>query len=147
MNAWTNRRRAWITVIAVIVGMGVSKVAIAHKGLLTLQNDPKQWVMPNGNYSGWNYSALDQINLSNVRNLTMAWSLQLGVLDAHEASPLVIGNTMFIATPDGRQYVAIIGSQLGPNTRVTPDAAADADIRYRRSGATLYVFALPRAVR
>ena len=46
--------------------------------------------------------------------------------------------------PDGRQYVAIISSQLGANTQVKPDAAADADIRFRRSGATLYVFALPR---
>lgn len=81
MNVSTNRGRAWIAVLAVIISFGVSKVATAHKGLLNLQNDPKQWVMPNGNYSGWNYSALDQINLSNVRNLTMAWSLQLGILD------------------------------------------------------------------
>ena len=46
--------------------------------------------------------------------------------------------------PDGRQYVAIIGSQLGANTQVKVDAPADSDARFRRSGATLYVFALPR---
>ena len=37
------------------------------------------------------------------------------------------------------------GEQLGANTRVAADAAPDADIRFRRSGATLYVFALPRS--
>ena len=87
--------------------LGISGVTLAHKGLITLQNDPKQWVMPNGNYAGWNYSALDQINLTNVQNLTMAWSFQLGILDTHEASPLVIGNTMYIATPKPNYIYAL----------------------------------------
>ena len=101
MSALTNRGRVWVVVLTVMFVLGVSSVTLAHQGLLTLQKDPKQWVMPNGNYSGWNYSGLDQINLSNVQNLTMAWSMQLGILDAHEASPLVIGNTMYLASPYG----------------------------------------------
>jgi alcohol dehydrogenase (cytochrome c) len=56
------------------------------------------------------------------------------------------GSPISYQGPDGRQYVAIISSQLGANTRVAADAPADADIRFRRSGATLYVFALPRGV-
>jgi PQQ-dependent dehydrogenase (methanol/ethanol family) len=47
--------------------------------------------------------------------------------------------------PDGRQYVAMISGQLGANERITTDTAANADARFRRSGNTLYVFALPRA--
>jgi alcohol dehydrogenase (cytochrome c) len=54
------------------------------------------------------------------------------------------GSPISYMGPDGRQYVAIIGSQLGGNTQVQANAAADADARFRRSGATLYVFALPR---
>src|SRR5712691_6628320 len=107
VGASTNRSRVWITVLTVILGLGVSGVTVGHQGLLNLQKDPKQWVMPNGNYSGWNYSALDQINLSNVQNLTMAWSLQLGILDAYEASPLVIGNTMYIVTPKPNYVYAL----------------------------------------
>jgi hypothetical protein len=34
---------------------------------------------------------------------------------------------------------------LGANERITTDTAANADARFRRSGNTLYVFALPRA--
>jgi PQQ-dependent dehydrogenase (methanol/ethanol family) len=94
-------------VVALVVLLGLTQTATAHKGLQALQTDPKQWVMPNGNYSGWNYSALDQINLSNVQNLTMAWSLQLGILDTFEASPLVIGDTMYIATPKPNYIYAL----------------------------------------
>jgi len=97
----------WIAALTITFGLGISGVALGHQGLLALQKDPKQWAMPNGNYSGWNYSALDQINLSNVQNLTMAWSLQLGILDAHEASPLVIGNTMYIVTPKPNYVYAL----------------------------------------
>ncbi|PYS39467.1 MAG: PQQ-dependent dehydrogenase, methanol/ethanol family [Acidobacteria bacterium] len=107
MSALTNRGRVWVVVLTVMFVLGVSSVTLAHQGLLTLQKDPKQWVMPNGNYSGWNYSGLDQINLSNIQNLTMAWSMQLGILDAHEASPLVIGNTMYIVTPKPNYVYAL----------------------------------------
>ena len=99
--------RVRIVIFAIIVGLGISGVTLGQQGLLNLQKDPKQWVMPNGNYSGWNYSSLDQINISNVQNLSMAWSLQLGILDAHEASPLVIGNTMYIVTPKPNYVYAL----------------------------------------
>ena len=86
MSASRNRSRVWIAVFTVLIGLAVSRITNGQS-ILTLQNDPKQWVMPNGNYSGWNYSGLDQINLSNVQNLTMAWSMQLGILDAHDGPP------------------------------------------------------------
>ena len=107
MGVSTNCNKLWVAVLTVIFGLGVPSVTQGHQGLLALQKDPKQWVMPNGNYSGWNYSALDQINLSNIQNLTMAWSMQLGILDAHEASPLVIGNTMYIVTPKPNYVYAL----------------------------------------
>ncbi|MGV8839928.1 MAG: hypothetical protein ACWA6X_06445, partial [Bauldia sp.] len=48
--------------------------------------------------------------------------------------------------PDGRQYLAIIASSAAANTAVAYDAAPDNQNRYRRSGSTLYVFAIPGAV-
>src|SRR5688572_33071291 len=92
-------RRFLIAGLAVLLLVSARSTTLAHKGLVTLQSDPKQWVMPNGNYSGWNYSALDQINLTNIQNLVPAWTFQLGILDTHEASPLAIGNTMYNVTP------------------------------------------------
>jgi glucose dehydrogenase len=72
----------------------------------------------------------------NARTGQVVWTFRTG--SNFRSSPISYQG------PDGRQYVAIIGSQLGPNTQVKAEAAQDADIRFRRSGATLYVFALPR---
>ena len=67
MNSSSTRNRVSLGLIVLTTLLGLSTITLAHKGLVTLQNDPKQWVMPNGNYSGWNYSALDQINLANIQ--------------------------------------------------------------------------------
>ena len=48
--------------------------------------------------------------------------------------------------PDGRQYMAIILGRRAANAAVDVDAAPDDAARYRRSGSTLYVFALPETV-
>jgi PQQ-dependent dehydrogenase (methanol/ethanol family) len=74
----------------------------------------------------------------NARTGEIVWSFRTG--SNFRGSPISYQG------PDGRQYIAIISSQLGGNTEVKADAAPDADIRFRRSGATLYVFALPRAL-
>lgn len=73
--------------------------ALANDELLRLQEDPNQWVMPNGNYSSWNYSELDQINLFNVADLRVAWTFQTGVNDSHEGQVIVVGDTMYLLTP------------------------------------------------
>jgi glucose dehydrogenase len=72
----------------------------------------------------------------NARTGEIVWTFRTG--SNFRSSPIsYIG-------PDGRQYVAIISSQLGANERITDTTAADADSRFRRSGSTLYVFALPK---
>ena len=35
---------------------------------------PEDWLMYRGNYAGWAYSPLDQINKNNVKSLQLAWS-------------------------------------------------------------------------
>ena len=49
-----------------------------------------------GNYEGWRYSQLDQINTKNVKDLKVAWQFSTGVLRGHEGSPLVIGKDMYL---------------------------------------------------
>ncbi len=61
--------------------------------------EPENWLMTRGNYKGWSYSALDQINTRNVRNLVPIWSLSTGVDSGHESPPIVNNGVMFITTP------------------------------------------------
>jgi len=35
---------------------------------------PENWMMMRGNYQGWGYSTLDQINKSNVKGLQLVWA-------------------------------------------------------------------------
>jgi lanthanide-dependent methanol dehydrogenase len=66
---------------------------------LRLQFDDQQWVMPAKNYASTRYSGLDQINPENVKQLQPAWTFSTGVLQGHEAAPLVVNHTMYVVTP------------------------------------------------
>ncbi len=86
---------------------GASGTAFGNADVIAKSKDPANVVMPNYTYNGHNFSALDQINLTNVKNLGVAWTLQIGILDSHEASPLVIGDTMYIASPKPNYVYAL----------------------------------------
>ena len=65
------------------------------------------WSASNYNESANRYSPLDQITAANVATLQPAWRFHLkpagytGPLKVDEATPVVIGNTMYIASPYG----------------------------------------------
>ncbi|WP_407332046.1 methanol/ethanol family PQQ-dependent dehydrogenase [Enterovibrio sp. 27052020O] len=79
----------------------------ANDELIKLQQDPDQWVMWGGDYSGTRYSPLDQINAKNAKDLQVAWTFSTGVLRGHEGGPLVLGDTMYIHTPFPNKVFAI----------------------------------------
>jgi lanthanide-dependent methanol dehydrogenase len=101
--------RTWTvsTSLATLCVAGISGTALANQDVIRLSADPANVVMPNYTYNGNNYSTLNQINLTNVKNLQVAWTLQIGILDSHEASPLVIGDTMYIASPKPNYVYAL----------------------------------------
>ncbi|MCW5714986.1 MAG: PQQ-binding-like beta-propeller repeat protein [Bauldia sp.] len=88
-------------------GWALSSPALANDDVTALMGDPGNVVMPSISYNGWNYSTLDQITLDNVDQLQIAWTWQVGILDSHEASPLVIGDTMYIASPKPNYVYAL----------------------------------------
>lgn len=79
---------------------GLAGTALANDDVLRISRDPANVVMPSLTYNGWNYSALDQISIGNVKSLSLFWTAQIGILDSHETSPLVIGNTMYVVSPN-----------------------------------------------
>ena len=97
--------------------MAFGGMALANDELLELSADPDQWVMSNGNYEGWNFSPLTDINSDNVSDLEVKWTLQLGVTDSMEAPPLVVGDTMYLLTPK-------------PNTVLSVDLAREGYINW-----------------
>src|SRR3984893_5711844 len=76
-----------------------SGAASANEELIKLSKDPNQWVMPAGDYANTRYSALNQINKENAKNLRPLWTFSTRVRRGHEGGPLVIGDVMFIHAP------------------------------------------------
>jgi len=64
------------------------------------------WIMVRRTYQGWGYSPLEEITPANVARLQPVWVLSTGVLNGHEAAPVVNNGVMFVATP-GNQVIAI----------------------------------------
>ena len=51
--------------------------------------EPGNWMHYRRTYDGQGYSPLDQINTSNVKSLTPVWTFSTGVIEGHEAPPIV----------------------------------------------------------
>jgi PQQ-dependent dehydrogenase (methanol/ethanol family) len=77
----------------------VATTAKADDDLTKLAQNPKDWVMPTGDYANQRYSTLKQINKENVGKLQVAWTFSTGVLRGHEGAPLVIGDVMYLHAP------------------------------------------------
>src|SRR4249920_1358469 len=86
------------TCLAVVTAFGASG-ANANDELNKMSQNPKDWVMPTGDYANTRYSKLNQITAANVGKLQVAWTFSTGVLRGHEGGPLIIGNMMYVHTP------------------------------------------------
>jgi lanthanide-dependent methanol dehydrogenase len=73
--------------------------ATANEELIKMSQNPKDWVMPTGNYANHRHSQLRQITSENAGKLQVAWTFSTGVLRGHEGGPLVIGNIMYVHGP------------------------------------------------
>ncbi|WP_349261793.1 lanthanide-dependent methanol dehydrogenase XoxF5 [Geminicoccus sp.] len=87
--------------IAALAGVAsfVTVAASANEELAKMAENPKNWVMPTGDFANTRYSALDQITAENVDRLQVAWTFSTGVLRGHEGGPLIIDGVMYVHTP------------------------------------------------
>jgi lanthanide-dependent methanol dehydrogenase len=74
----------------------LSSPVLANDDVKKAVADPNNWAMQQHDYAGWRYSALDQINTDNVKDMKVAWQFSTGVLRGHEGSPIVVGNRMYV---------------------------------------------------
>jgi PQQ-dependent dehydrogenase (methanol/ethanol family) len=75
--------------------------------------DDGQWTMAAKDYANTRFSALDQINPSNVKNLKVAFTFSVGVDRGQEAAPLVVGDTMYVVAPYPNYLYALDLSKPG----------------------------------
>lgn len=108
------------TLNAAIVGNAPDVAsAVTAARLAAARSEPQNWLTYYGAYDGQRYSALDQINVGNVRTLKPAWSFESGVIGviasmatyAFEAAPIVVDGVMYVSGIDG--YVWALDAATG----------------------------------
>ena len=58
------------------------------------------WLLYRRSYDGHGFSPLRQINGDNVKDLAPVWTFATGVVEGHEAPPMVNNGVMFVTTPE-----------------------------------------------
>jgi alcohol dehydrogenase (cytochrome c) len=64
--------------------------------------EPENWLMYRRTYDGWGYSPLEQITTGNVKSLVPVWTFSTGVVEGHQAPPIVNNGIMFVSTPQNQ---------------------------------------------
>jgi alcohol dehydrogenase (cytochrome c) len=92
---------------------------------------PNDWLMYRGNYAGWSYSKLDQINKGNVGQLQLKWSLAMTEGGNNETTPIIHDGVLFLVSAGNTVQAinAVTGevlwqNNIGPLPR-TSDPAGD----------------------
>ena len=95
-----------LVALAVVLGLAMLPATAVAQGSYSpvtdqrlVKPEPENWLQIRGNYQGWGYSPLGQINVNNVKKLTPVWAFSTGVGSGHEAPPIVNNGVMFVATP------------------------------------------------
>jgi alcohol dehydrogenase (cytochrome c) len=84
------------SMIAMLVAMRAIEAQVTADRLTRAAGEPQNWLMYSGGYSSQRYSALRQIDPSNVRNLELKWILPNQVFGAWQSTPLVVDGIMYV---------------------------------------------------
>ena len=103
-SGWLQSLRAAATAL-VAAGLGLAFAAGAHAAPLGKTIDYRRWQSYLGSESS-QYSSLDQINLSNVAKLGVAWSYPAGEGGPYHFNPLVVNGVMYVLA-QGNALVAL----------------------------------------
>ena len=88
---------------------------VTSERLEQAEREPQNWLTYGGTYKAWRYSALDQVNRTNVRSLIPAWALQTGVIDGGlNCTPLVADGIMYVTSAWNRVFAvdAVTGDEI-----------------------------------
>jgi alcohol dehydrogenase (cytochrome c) len=96
---------------------------VTSERLLKGTTNAADWLMYGGNYEGWRFSPLTDINRKNVKNLSAAWIFQTGVPGQLQASPVVADGVLYLTAPYNHLHAldAITGDPLWKYDHPLPD--------------------------
>ena len=105
--------RFWLFTVVLLLLATTSAPAqqTTQSRLERAEKEPQNWLTYYGNYNGWSYSQLNQINRSNVKQLAPVWTFAAGVPPpvttlrvGLEAAPLVVDGLLYLVGPQNNVY-------------------------------------------
>ncbi len=98
------RAGTWCGVFLAFATLSAS-TDVTPERLVKAADEPANWLTYSGTYNAWRYSALDQVNPSNVRKLVPVWAFQTGKSEGgFSCTPLVADGVMYITSPGNRVF-------------------------------------------
>ena len=76
-----------------------ASTAAADSAIRVAMADSATWPAFGRDYTNQRFSPLAQVSKANVGSLQLAWKYKTGVVNAFEASPVVVNGTMYVSTP------------------------------------------------
>src|SRR5215469_16729574 len=89
-----------MTLMAASLFTGSALAQVTFERILNSSKEPQNWLTYSGDYEGRRFSALDQINSGNVKNLAPRWVYQTGALGKFETTPLVVDGVLYGTAQD-----------------------------------------------
>ncbi|NKB34310.1 MAG: PQQ-binding-like beta-propeller repeat protein [Pseudomonadales bacterium] len=95
-----------IIVFVFIEDTGFEVREMAPRSGINTVNSETDWPSYGNSLKGTRYSPLDQIDTNNVENLELAWTYRTGAGGAFKATPLMVGELLYMCT-GGNRIVAL----------------------------------------
>src|SRR5688572_17228511 len=139
--------------VALAVPVAVAQEAPATQARLNNADaEPANWLIPMQNYSSHRYSRLDEINVANVGDLRVAFTVLLSITmrgrntPDNEAAPLVDGGFMYVESHSGYLHKIDMTSGNFGTVVWTANAEVAAPGGARTRGAAMYEDSIIMAV-
>ncbi len=88
----------------------------------------QNWPVYGGDTGNTRFSQSSQINTSNVKDLKVAWALQMGTLRAQESTPILVGDTLFVTSSWGPKNLFAVNAKTGEvKWTYSPEVPKDVD--------------------
>jgi alcohol dehydrogenase (cytochrome c) len=98
-----------------IAGLAIAAALLLCTGVGRAEEAGKNWPDYHGDWRGWRYSPLDQVNKKNVKKLKVAWIHQPGeIAQGLQATPIAIDGVLYYSASNNRSFAldAASGKQL-----------------------------------
>jgi alcohol dehydrogenase (cytochrome c) len=106
---------------------------MTHERALNVAKEPHNWLLHHGNYEGWRFSQLKQINTETVKNMKLAFTVALGGYESGgrykhgnlEATPIIEDGMMYVPDGWGSVYaIDVTPAPIAPGLATSPAAGS-----------------------